>query len=101
MRKLATTLLAAAVLAAGGTGAVYAQEKLKDVSWPQSGFFGTYDQAALQRGFQIYQNVCQNCHSLKYLAFRNLERSRSTTTAPSTRCIGPTRRCGSCTRGSP
>jgi ubiquinol-cytochrome c reductase cytochrome c1 subunit len=73
MRKLATTLLAAALLAAGGAGAGYAQEKLNYVSWPQSGFFGTYDQAALQRGFQIYQNVCQNCHSLKYLAFRNLE----------------------------
>ena len=72
MRKLATTLLAAAVLAAGGAGAAHAQEKLKDVSWPESGFFGTYDQAALQRGFQIYQNICQNCHSLKYLAFRDL-----------------------------
>jgi len=43
MRKLATTMLTAAVLAAGGAGAGHAQEKLKDVSWPESGLFGAYD----------------------------------------------------------
>ena len=37
------------------------------------GLFGTFDRAALQRGFQVYQNVCQACHALKYLSFRNLE----------------------------
>jgi ubiquinol-cytochrome c reductase cytochrome c1 subunit len=36
------------------------------------GPFGTYDRAALQRGFQVYKDVCSACHSLEYIAFRNL-----------------------------
>ncbi|MCL2452684.1 MAG: cytochrome c1 [Alphaproteobacteria bacterium] len=40
--------------------------------WTFSGFFGHYDQAQLQRGFQVYREVCANCHSLKLVAFRNL-----------------------------
>ena len=40
--------------------------------WSFSGPFGTYDPAQLQRGFQVYREVCSNCHSLKLLSFRNL-----------------------------
>lgn len=40
-------------------------------SWTFAGFFGRYDQAQLQRGFQVFREVCANCHSLKYVAFRN------------------------------
>lgn len=36
------------------------------------GPFGTYDRAELQRGFQVYTEVCSACHALKYFAFRNL-----------------------------
>jgi len=36
------------------------------------GPFGTYDRAALQRGFQVYRQVCSACHSLRHIAFRNL-----------------------------
>jgi len=36
------------------------------------GPFGTYDRAGLQRGFQVYRQVCSACHSLNYIAFRNL-----------------------------
>tara|TARA_Y100001934_G_scaffold163617_1_gene194942 strand:- start:301 stop:1089 length:789 start_codon:yes stop_codon:yes gene_type:complete len=36
------------------------------------GPFGTFDRGELQRGFQVYQEVCAACHALKYLAFRNL-----------------------------
>jgi ubiquinol-cytochrome c reductase cytochrome c1 subunit len=35
--------------------------------------FGRYDTAQLQRGFQVYREVCSNCHSMKLVAFRNLE----------------------------
>ncbi len=42
------------------------------VDWSFGGFFGKYDQAQLQRGFQVFREVCQNCHSAKKLAFRNL-----------------------------
>ncbi len=41
--------------------------------WPHHGPFGHYDRAAVQRGFQVYKEVCHTCHSLNYFAFRNLE----------------------------
>ena len=41
-------------------------------TWSFHGPFGTYDQAQLQRGFQVYREVCSTCHSLKMIAFRNL-----------------------------
>jgi cytochrome c1 len=44
----------------------------KHVSWPFNGPFGVYDRAALQRGFQVYKEVCSACHSLDHVAFRNL-----------------------------
>ncbi len=40
--------------------------------WSFEGPFGTFDRAALQRGFQVYREICASCHSVKYLAFRNL-----------------------------
>jgi ubiquinol-cytochrome c reductase cytochrome c1 subunit len=41
--------------------------------WPFQGAFGTYDRAALQRGFQVYKQVCSACHSMNLLSYRNLE----------------------------
>ena len=40
--------------------------------WPQAGAFGTYDRASLQRGFQVYKEVCSVCHSMKLLSYRDL-----------------------------
>jgi ubiquinol-cytochrome c reductase cytochrome b/c1 subunit len=40
--------------------------------WSFSGPFGVYDRAQLQRGFKVYREVCQNCHSLSLVSFRNL-----------------------------
>ncbi|MFN3288240.1 MAG: cytochrome c1 [Sphingomonadaceae bacterium] len=37
------------------------------------GVFGTFDQAQLQRGFQVYKEVCAACHGLSLVAFRNLQ----------------------------
>jgi ubiquinol-cytochrome c reductase cytochrome b/c1 subunit len=42
------------------------------VNWSFDGPFGVYDRAALQRGFQVYKEICSNCHSLTRVAFRNL-----------------------------
>lgn len=42
------------------------------VKWSFHGPFGTFDRAQLQRGFKIYREVCQNCHALSLLSFRNL-----------------------------
>ena len=40
--------------------------------WSFDGIFGTYDRAAMQRGFQIYKEVCSACHSMSRLSYRNL-----------------------------
>ncbi|MBL0942581.1 MAG: cytochrome c1, partial [Alphaproteobacteria bacterium] len=41
--------------------------------WSFKGPFGTFDRAQLQRGFQVYKEVCAACHSLELLSYRNLE----------------------------
>jgi ubiquinol-cytochrome c reductase cytochrome c1 subunit len=41
-------------------------------NWSFNGLFGTFDLASAQRGFQVYREVCSACHSLNYIAFRNL-----------------------------
>ena len=70
MRRLLLTLMAvlfsAPALAAGGNA------NLQHVDWSFNGPFGTFDQNSLQRGFQVYVEVCAGCHSLEYIAFRNL-----------------------------
>lgn len=58
---------AGASLAAGGK-----VEKYKDVDWSFESPFGAYDQDALQRGFQVYRQVCSSCHGVRLLSFRNL-----------------------------
>ncbi len=40
--------------------------------WSFAGIFGTYDTNQLQRGFQVFKEVCATCHGAKLLAFRNL-----------------------------
>ncbi len=63
----------------GFTGAAFAQaedmsEPLppKSEHWSFEGPFGLYDRAALQRGFQVYKEVCSACHSLNLVAFHDL-----------------------------
>lgn len=46
--------------------------EVPDHEWTFEGVFGHFDPAALQRGFQVYREVCAGCHSLRYVAFRNL-----------------------------
>ncbi len=47
------------------------QELLK-VDWSFKGYLGKFDRASLQRGYQVYTEVCASCHSMKYLSYRNL-----------------------------
>ena len=53
---------------------VYSAEKQKllEVDWSFKGYFGKFDRASLQRGYQVYNEVCASCHSMKYLSYRNL-----------------------------
>lgn len=44
----------------------------KSVEWSFDGPFGYYDRGALQRGFQVYNEVCSACHSLNLVSFHSL-----------------------------
>ena len=52
----------------------YAAEKVEylKTDWSFKGLFGKFDRGALQRGYQVYTEVCSSCHSMKYLSYRNL-----------------------------
>lgn len=63
---LGAALLAAPALAAGGA------EHPKQMVWSFDGAFGTFDRAAVQRGFQVYKEVCSSCHAMKHMSYRNL-----------------------------
>jgi len=44
----------------------------KEIDWTFNGPLGKFDQAQLQRGFKVYQEVCAACHSMRQLSFRTL-----------------------------
>ncbi|MGE0500132.1 MAG: cytochrome c1 [Rhizobiaceae bacterium] len=46
--------------------------KPQEMDWSFAGPFGTYDKAQLQRGLNVYTNVCAGCHSMQLVAFRSL-----------------------------
>ena len=45
---------------------------LIETNWSFSGIFGTFDRGSLQRGYQVYNEVCSGCHSVQHLSYRNL-----------------------------
>jgi ubiquinol-cytochrome c reductase cytochrome c1 subunit len=48
------------------------KENFLTTDWSFKGLFGKFDRASLQRGYQVYTEVCSSCHSMKYLSYRNL-----------------------------
>lgn len=69
--KLAALVLAGITVAVPAHAAGEAPEPI-DHDWSFEGVFGTFDRAQLQRGYKIYREVCSSCHSMDFLAFRNL-----------------------------
>ncbi|HXI87997.1 MAG TPA: cytochrome c1, partial [Parvularculaceae bacterium] len=67
-----TSLLAIVVLATGAASAADNHLEYKKQRWDFDGVFGKYDKDALQRGYQVYETVCSNCHGVDHLYFRNL-----------------------------
>jgi ubiquinol-cytochrome c reductase cytochrome b/c1 subunit len=67
-------LIVAGGLLAGGIDGARAAETDRPPAnkWSFAGPFGKFDRGALQRGLKVYKEVCSNCHSLSYIAFRNL-----------------------------
>lgn len=73
MRKIVLAAAAAFVLSAPVVQAAEAEVELMEHEWTFDGLLGHFDKQQLQRGFQVYKEVCAACHSLNYVAFRNLE----------------------------
>src|ERR1700753_2243538 len=68
---LAAGLLASTAALAQGISTTRLEPKAQKFSF--EGPFGTYDRGALQRGFQVYKEVCSTCHSLDHIAFHDLD----------------------------
>jgi cytochrome c1 len=71
-KLLALLVIGAAAGLAGGPGRAAEAETPPIVKWSFHGPFGTFDRAQLQRGFKVYREVCQACHGLTLVSFRNL-----------------------------
>ena len=74
-KKMALALSAFALVAT--TGMAYAaggksDYKMKHPHWHFDGPRGTFDRAAVQRGYQVYREVCAACHALEHVSFRHL-----------------------------
>ena len=72
IHKIALSAAAALGLTTGGAFAAGGEGKVTDYAFSFEGPFGTYDQMQLQRGLQVYTEICSACHGLQYVPFRAL-----------------------------
>lgn len=47
--------------------------ELMKQNWPFNGIFGRFDESSLQRGFQVYREVCAACHGIRHISYRDLK----------------------------
>jgi ubiquinol-cytochrome c reductase cytochrome c1 subunit len=73
MKKVILAAVAATLLALPLTVNAAEEIHIPEEDWSFGGLFGTFDKQQLQRGLQVYREVCSACHGLKYIAFRNFE----------------------------
>ena len=71
-RKILLGAAAAVALSAGASFAAGKSGHVEDFDFAHEGPFGTYDQMQLQRGLQVFTEVCSACHGLKYVPLRTL-----------------------------
>jgi ubiquinol-cytochrome c reductase cytochrome c1 subunit len=72
LRKLTLSAIAALALSTGGAVAAGGESHVENFSFSFEGPFGTFDQDQLQRGLQVYTQVCAGCHGLQYVPLRTL-----------------------------
>lgn len=72
-KKLALSALSALALATGAFAAEHEGGKVENIRFSFDGPFGTFDQDQLQRGLQVFTEVCSACHGLKFVPLRTLE----------------------------
>tara|TARA_B100000035_G_scaffold222870_1_gene191498 strand:- start:694 stop:1473 length:780 start_codon:yes stop_codon:yes gene_type:complete len=72
--KIFLRILSVLIILFGYSLSSNAAEKIDylKTEWSFKGIFGKFDRGALQRGYQVYTEVCSSCHSMKYLSYRNL-----------------------------
>lgn len=66
-RKIAISAVSALTLMTGAAFAAGGEASTTDVAFSFEGVFGTFDKDQLQRGLQVFTEVCSACHGLKYL----------------------------------
>ena len=71
-RKIALTAASVLVLAAPVWAETAGEQHIEDVDFAHEGPFGRFDQFQLQRGLQVYTEVCSGCHGLKFVPLRTL-----------------------------
>ena len=71
-KKLIVSAIAAIAIAPGAAMAAGAAGKVEDFAFSFEGPFGSFDQNQLQRGLQVYTEVCAACHGLKQVPLRTL-----------------------------
>ncbi len=73
MKKLSIGVAAVLLFGLQAGAALAAEGKeLPERDWSFTGIFGQFDRGAMQRGLQVYREVCSGCHGLRFIAFRNL-----------------------------
>jgi len=72
LKTLTLSALVAMGLAVGGAHAAGEEKEVRTFDFSFKGPFGVYDRNQLQRGLQVYHEVCSACHGLQYVAFRTL-----------------------------
>ena len=72
IRKIALTAASVLALSAGLARAEGVESHVEDVTFAHEGPFGKFDQNQLQRGLQIYTEVCAACHGMRYVPIRTL-----------------------------
>jgi ubiquinol-cytochrome c reductase cytochrome c1 subunit len=66
-------LLATILITTFFFGKAYSSSKdMLKIDWSFAGLTGKFERDSLQRGYQVYKEVCSSCHSMKYLSYRNL-----------------------------
>lgn len=71
-KKIAIAAVAALTLSGGAAMAAGKSGHVENVDFSFQGPFGTYDENQLQRGLQVYTEVCAACHGLRYVPLRTL-----------------------------
>ena len=71
-RKIALIAASALVLGAPVLAETASEQRIEDVAFAHEGPFGKFDQFQLQRGLQVYTEVCAACHGLKFVPIRSL-----------------------------